>query len=135
MRPVPSAGVSRPAPGYSRFVGRVGALAIFLGVGTVLGAPTAAAESDGAAPSRPSPGATSHSAASSPGGTSVRGPRPTPRNVASGPSSRRAAPAASARPVRAPQSLAALTWPGQPLRRSSHWKRWPLACVIDRRER
>ncbi|MGI9164351.1 MAG: DUF1214 domain-containing protein [Mycobacterium sp.] len=49
--------------GYSRYVGRVGALAIFLGVGTTLGMATASADSDGTSPSRASASVSSSSSA------------------------------------------------------------------------
>ena len=44
----------RPAAGYGRFVGRVGALALFLGVGTAIAMPAAHADSDGTSPARTS---------------------------------------------------------------------------------
>ena len=46
MRPSTRTGQSPSAAGYGRFVGRVGALALFLGVGTALGMPAASAEGD-----------------------------------------------------------------------------------------
>ena len=52
----------RPAAGYGRFVGRVGALALFLGVGTAIAMPAAHADTDGASPARTSVSAASDSA-------------------------------------------------------------------------
>ena len=67
MRPSTRTGQSPPAAGYGRFVGRVGALALFLGVGTALGMPAASAEGDDSSRSGPaSRSATSPSASSSP---------------------------------------------------------------------
>jgi len=67
--------------GYSRYIGRVGALAIFLGVGTSLGMATASADNDGASPSSASSGA-SMSASSSPAkGPSARSARTHTRNA------------------------------------------------------
>ena len=60
--------------GYSKYIGRVGALAIFLGVGTSLGMATASADSDAASPSRASASA---SVSSSPASAS----RPTARGL------------------------------------------------------
>ena len=54
----------RPAAGYARFVGRVGALAVFLGVGTAIAMPTAHADTGGASPARTSASAASDSSAS-----------------------------------------------------------------------
>ena len=45
----------RPAPGYARFVGRVGALALFLGVGSAIAMPAAHADTEGASPARARP--------------------------------------------------------------------------------
>ena len=59
--------------GYSKYIGRVGALAIFLGVGTALGMATASADSDGASPSRAPSSASSSSSVHS--GPSARGSR------------------------------------------------------------
>jgi len=56
----------RPAAGYGRFVGRVGALALFLGVGTAIAMPAAHADTDSASPSRTSVSAVSDSAHASP---------------------------------------------------------------------
>ncbi|MBX7433939.1 hypothetical protein JDV09_17745 [Mycobacterium sp. Y57] len=44
----------RPAANHGRFIGRVGALAVFLGVGAALAIPAANAETDGSAPKSPS---------------------------------------------------------------------------------
>lgn len=76
---------------HAKFVGRVGALAIFLGVGTSLGMATASADSDSAAPSRASSSASSDSVS----GPSARGSRVAARRAADGarPSARSAAPA------------------------------------------
>ena len=72
------------SPGYSKHIGRVGALAIFLGVGTSLGMATASADSDGApashAASSASAGATSDAAK----GPSARGSRPSAHKAVAG---------------------------------------------------
>ena len=68
--------------GYSRYIGRVGALAIFLGVGTTLGMATASADSDGTSPARASASASSSSSAHP---TSGRGSRASARNAADAP--------------------------------------------------
>jgi len=88
-----------PPAGYGRFVGRVGALAIFLGVGTALGMPAASADTDDAAPSR-----TASTSAASSVSDSSRGPaaRPvaavTPRRVPVGAASTAAQIAAGTAP-------------------------------------
>ena len=61
--------------GYSKYIGRVGALAIFLGVGTTLGMATASADSDGGSPSRAPASASSTSSAHSVSRPAARGPR------------------------------------------------------------
>ena len=95
----PSTRTEKAPAGYSKYIGRVGALALFLGVGTSLGMATASADSDATSPSRPSASATS-SASSSP--ASARGLRVSARSAADGvrTSSRPARPAAS-RPLAA----------------------------------
>lgn len=67
--------------GYSKYIGRVGALAIFLGVGTSLGMATASADSDGASPPRTSSSASSSSSSDSVG---ARGLHVSARNAADG---------------------------------------------------
>ena len=86
-----------PPAGYGRFVGRVGALAIFLGVGTALGMPAASADTDNAAPSRTASTSAASSASDSPRGPTARSARSTVR--ASVPGAR--VPTAQARPVAA----------------------------------
>ena len=95
----PSTRTEKAPAGYSKYIGRVGALALFLGVGTSLGMATASADSDATSPSRASASATS-SASSSP--ASARGLRVSARSAADGArtSSRPALPAAS-RPLAA----------------------------------
>ncbi len=86
----------RPAAGYGRFVGRVGALALFLGVGTALGMPAASAEGDDSSRSGPA----SRSAASSSASSSsdpAREPSARPARVTR---------SAAHRAATAPQSLA-----------------------------
>lgn len=96
MRPSTRTGQSPPAAGYGRFVGRVGALALFLGVGTALGMPAASAEGDGSSRSGPaSSSAASSSARSS--SDSARGPSARPARATRG---------ATPRAATAPQSLA-----------------------------
>ena len=56
---------SRPAVGHARFIGRVGALAVFLGVGAALAMPTAHATTDGASSSGASSSGASSSGSSS----------------------------------------------------------------------
>ncbi|MGV0992129.1 MAG: hypothetical protein ACOYB7_07715 [Mycobacterium sp.] len=67
--------------GYSKYIGRVGALAIFLGVGTTLGMATASADSDSTPPSRASASASSSTSAHP---TSGRGSRVSARSAAAG---------------------------------------------------
>jgi len=95
----PSTRTEKAPAGYSKYIGRVGALALFLGVGTSLGMATASADNDATSPSRASASATS-SASSSP--ASARGLRVSARSAADGArtSSRPARPAAS-RPLAA----------------------------------
>ncbi|MDA0251917.1 MAG: DUF1214 domain-containing protein [Actinobacteria bacterium] len=96
MRPSTRTGQFQPAARYGRFVGRVGALALFLGVGTALGMPAASAEGDDSSRSGPaSRSATSSSASSSP--HSARGPSARPARATRGTAHRAAT---------APQSLA-----------------------------
>ena len=96
MRPSTRTGQFPPAVGYGRFVGRVGALALFLGVGTALGMPAASAEGDDSSRSGPaSSSAASPSARSS--SDSARGPSARPA---------RATRSAAHRAATAPQSLA-----------------------------
>ena len=96
----PSTRTEKAPAGYSKYIGRVGALALFLGIGTSLGMATASADSDATSPSRASASATSSSASSSP--ASARGLRVSARSAADGArtSSRPARPAAS-RPLAA----------------------------------
>jgi hypothetical protein len=86
-----------PPAGYGRFVGRVGALAIFLGVGTALGMPAASADTDDAAPSRTASTSAASSVSDSSRGPTARSARTTVR--ASVPGAR--VPTAQARPVAA----------------------------------
>ena len=86
-----------PPAGYGRFVGRVGALAIFLGVGTALSMPAASADTGDAAPSRAASTSAASSASDSPRGPTARSARSTVR--ASVPGAR--VPTAQARPVAA----------------------------------
>ena len=83
--------------GYSTYIGRVGALAIFLGVGTTLGMATASADSDGASPSRTPASVSSSSSAHT---TSGRGLHVSARGAAAGaPTSFRPARPATTRPL------------------------------------
>ena len=59
----------RPALGYAKFIGRVGALAVFLGVGSALAVPAAHADTDGASSGESS----SESASGSPTGEASSG--------------------------------------------------------------
>ena len=93
MRPSTRTGQSPPTAGYGRFVGRVGALALFLGVGTALSMPVASAEGDDSSRS----GSASSPAASS-ASDSARGPSSRPARATRGAAQRVAA---------APQSLSA----------------------------
>jgi len=90
--------------GYSRYIGRVGALAIFLGVGTSLGMATASADSDGASHSRASSSASSSSSSDSPGARSLR---VSARNSADGATSSRSARPTTSRPQSAASQPAA----------------------------
>jgi hypothetical protein len=92
----PSTDQSPPA-GYGRFVGRVGALAIFLGVGTALGMPAASADTDDTAPSRTASTSAASSAADSSRGSTARSARTTVRASVTG----ARVPTAQARPVAA----------------------------------
>ena len=86
-----------PPAGYGRFVGRVGALAIFLGVGTALGMPVASADTDDSAPSRAASTSAASSVSDSSRGPTARSARSTVR--ASVPGAR--VPTAPTRPVAA----------------------------------
>ena len=79
----PSTDQSPPA-GYGRFIGRVGALAIFLGVGTALGMPAASADTDDAAPSRTASTSAASSASDSSRGPTARSARTTVRASVTG---------------------------------------------------
>ncbi|CAN1558044.1 Domain of unknown function DUF1214 [Mycobacteriaceae bacterium] len=92
----PSTDQSPPA-GYGRFVGRVGALAIFLGVGTALGMPAASADTDDSAPSRTASTSAASSASDSSRGPTARSARTTVRASVTG----ARVPTAQARPVAA----------------------------------
>ena len=80
----PSTRTEKAPVGYSKYIGRVGALAIFLGVGTSLGMATASADSDGTSPSRASSSASSSASSDSAKGPSARGLRVSARNAVSG---------------------------------------------------
>ena len=73
-----------PAAGYGRFVGRVGALAIFLGVGTALGMPVASADTDDSAPSRAASTSAASSVSDSSRGPTARSARTTVRASVTG---------------------------------------------------
>jgi len=77
----PSNRTEEAPAGYSRYIGRVGALAIFLGVGTSLGMASASADSDAASPSRASSSASSSASADSAKGPSARTARTHARNA------------------------------------------------------
>ena len=81
MRPSPD---QSPPAGYGRFIGRVGALAIFLGVGTALGMPAASADTDDAAPSRTASTSAASSASDSSRGPTARSARTTVRASVTG---------------------------------------------------
>ena len=100
MRPSTRTGQSPPAAGYGRFVGRVGALALFLGVGTALGMPAASAEGDDSSRSGP----TSNSASSSAASSSARSSSDSVRGASARPA--RATRGAADRAATAAQSLA-----------------------------
>lgn len=91
--------------GYSKYIGRVGALAIFLGVGTALGMATASADSDGASPSRAPASASSSASAHS--GPSARGSRGPARSALARPATSREVAQHTRR-----QSVVAATQPG-----------------------
>ena len=93
----PSTDQSPPAAGYGRFVGRVGALAIFLGVGTALGMPAASADTDDSAPSRTASTSAASSASDSSRGPTARSARSTVRASVTG----ARVPTAQARPIAA----------------------------------
>ena len=80
----PSTDQSPPAAGYGRFVGRVGALAIFLGVGTALGMPAASADTDDAAPARTASTSAASSVSDSSRGPTARSARSTVRASVTG---------------------------------------------------
>ena len=86
-----------PPAGYGRFVGRVGALAIFLGVGTALGMPAASADADDSAPSRAASTSAASSASDSSRGPTARSARTTVRASVTG----ARVPTAPTRPVAA----------------------------------
>lgn len=96
MRPSTRTGQSPLIAGYGRFVGRVGALALFLGVGTALGMPSASAEGDDSSRSGPASRSAASSSASS-SSDSARGPSARPARTAR---------SAANRAATAPQSLA-----------------------------
>ena len=106
----PSTDQSPPA-GYGRFVGRVGALAIFLGVGTALGMPAASADTDDAAPSRTASTSAASSASDSSRGPTARSARSTVRASVTGARvpTAQARPSAAVTPRRAPTPGAAST--------------------------
>ena len=93
----PSTDQSPPATGYGRFVGRVGALAIFLGVGTALGMPAASADTDDAAPARTASTSAASSVSDSSRGPTARSARSTVRASVTG----ARVPTAPTRPVAA----------------------------------
>ena len=72
------------SPGYSKYIGRVGALAIFLGVGTSLGMATASADSDGASASQAASSASAGAISDAAKGPSARGPRPSAHKAVAG---------------------------------------------------
>ena len=104
----PSTDQSPPA-GHGRFVGRVGALAIFLGVGTALGMPAASADTDDAAPSRTASTSAASSASDSSRGPTARSARSTVRASVTGARvpTAQARPSAAVTPRRAPTPGAA----------------------------
>ena len=76
---------SRPGTGHAKFIGRVGALAVFLGVGAALAMPAAHADTEGSSPSRSSSdssssGSSTDSGASSDSGASTE-PSPADSNT------------------------------------------------------
>ena len=76
----PSTRTEKASAGYSKYIGRVGALAIFLGVGTSLGMATASADNDGASAVHASSSASSNS----PSGSTARASRPSVRKAVAG---------------------------------------------------
>ena len=102
-----------PPAGYGRFVGRVGALAIFLGVGTALGMPAASADTDDAAPSRAASTSAASSVSDSSRGPTARSARTTVRASVNGARLPTAPtrPVAAVTPRRAPTPGAASTAP------------------------
>ena len=107
----PSTDQSPPATGYGRFVGRVGALAIFLGVGTALGMPAASADTDDAAPARTASTSAASSVSDSSRGPTARSARSTVRASVTGARVPTAPtrPVAAVTPRRAPTPSAAST--------------------------
>jgi len=77
----PSTRTEKATVGYSKYIGRVGALAIFLGVGTSLGIATASADSDGASPSQASSRASTSVSSSPVKGPAARSSRTPTRNA------------------------------------------------------
>lgn len=122
MRPSTRTGQSPSAAGYGRFVGRVGALALFLGVGTALGMPAASAEGDDSSRSgsAASSSASSSDSARGPSARPARATRSAAHRAAAAPQSLAAAPRAASitpsakgdrqAPVAAPASLAAAAY-------------------------
>ena len=99
MRPSTRTGQSPPTAGYGRFVGRVGALALFLGVGTALGMPAASAEGDDSSrsgsasiPAASSSASSSSDSAKGPSTRPARTTRGAAHRVAAAPQSSSAAP-------------------------------------------
>ena len=95
----PSTRTEKASAGYSKYIGRVGALAIFLGVGTSLGMATASADNDGASAVHASSSASSNS----PSGSTARASRPSVRKAVAGVHS----PTLSSRPTRPAATRAA----------------------------
>ena len=85
----------RPAPGYARFVGRVGALALFLGVGSAIAMPAAQADSDATSPARTTASATSNSSSASPAARKSRKSIPAAASTMARPSVRGEKPVAA----------------------------------------
>ena len=85
----------RPAPGYARFVGRVGALALFLGVGSAIAMPAAQADSDATSPARTTASATSNSSSASPAARKSRKSIPAAASAMARPSVRGEKPVAA----------------------------------------
>ena len=78
------ASTEKSPAGYARYIGRVGALAIFLGVGASLGMATASADSDGASPSKTRAAASASSTAQPGTGPAARGPKAPARKAVPG---------------------------------------------------